>query len=294
MELTGYVVDYQTGQSLPGATVIVTDVTAQPKYKQVIANSNGYFKTDGGFDNFLLITHVSYAPLLVPWDEALNMGTFGLDRAGQELPPVIVTPGKGSSWPIILILALVLILAMDRRNRKKKVGQAAALTAASAASAAWKDQTTRIVILGIVVIVSMKIFGLFDRLLIMFGLKKNPDTEKLDQESENPESFWNPNFYKDGPSGTLLLTSAAAEKLSKQIYDAIGLFDDDEEAVIAVFKSLRTQSQASFLSEKFAQLYKADLLSWLRGSGIWPKDRLSDADVKQITDYVNKLPKYIP
>lgn len=291
MELTGYIVDYSTGASLPGATVLVTDATAKPQYAQTIANNNGYFKINGGYNNFLLITHVGYSPLLVSWDDAIDMGTFGMDRSAQELPPVTVTPGKTNIWPLIIIIALALLLA-TKKKRKKKVG--VALPIAAAAGEAWKDKTTRIVILGIVVIVSLKVIGLFDRLLIMLGLKKNPDTEKLDKEAEDPDSFWNPNFYKAGPAGTLLLKVATADDLAKQIYDAIGLFDDDEEAVIAVFKSLRTQSQASFLAERFSLIYHADLLTWLRGSGYWPKDRLSDADVKQITDYVTKLPKYIP
>lgn len=289
MELNGYIVNYKTGQMLPGAKITVTNSSGSSQIRTTTSNVNGYFKIDGGFDNFILITLNGYKPLLVGWETAMDIGTFGLDVETDSAPGV---PGMNNSvYLLLLVLVLAIVLSGGKRS-KKKVGAANVVTAA--AGEAWKDKTTRIVILGIVVVIAIKAFGMLDSLLIAFGLKKNPDTAHLDQQAENPDSFWNPNFYKSGPAGTLLLTVASADKKVQQIYDAIGLFDDDEEAVIAVFKSLRTQSQASFLAERFAVLYNADLLTWLRGSGFWPKDRLSDADVKQITDYVSKLPKYIP
>jgi hypothetical protein len=127
-------------------------------------------------------------------------------------------------------------------------------------------------------------------LLEKLGLKDDQNTKDLDQAAGSL-SFWSPTFYKSGPAGTALLTSAAAEEKAHIIWDAFGGFDDNEDQAIGVFKTLRTQSQASFLAEKFYQLYQQDLLTFLRG-GSWPKDRLSDADVNVINSYVNSLPKY--
>lgn len=288
MEITGYIVDYKTGEKLPGATIQVTDISGSVIFNQVIANGNGYFKAKANPENALLISYVNYSPLLVLVEDAIELGTFELERAPENLPPVIVTPGKGGSMlPLLLVLVLIFFLA-SRSKKRRKIGSAGAV----AAGALIQDKTVRIVVLGIVVVVALKLFGLFDSILGFFGLRKNPDTEQLDNESSDPGSWWNPNFYKSGPQGTLLLKADAANTMATKIYDAIGLFDDDEEAVKAVFRSLKTQSQGSYLAEKFAEKYDADLLDWLRGAGYWPKDRLSDADVKSITDLVNKLPKY--
>lgn len=142
---------------------------------------------------------------------------------------------------------------------------------------------------GVVVVGSM--LGAFKGLLELLGLKDTQDTKDLDATSQSAGNFWSPTFYQQAPSGSLLLTMAAAEEYSRQIYNAVGPFNDDEEAVIGVFKKLKTQSQVSFLADVFSTKYQSDLLSFIRG-GNWPQDRLSDADVNTINKYILSLPKY--
>lgn len=130
-------------------------------------------------------------------------------------------------------------------------------------------------------------FGVLDPLLTALGIKKSQDTKDNDAEAEDPGSPWSPAYYK-AVGGTLLYRSVA-EKMAEEIYDAFGFFDDNEEQAIGVLKTIRFQSQLSFLADVFYQKYNQDLLTFLRG-GNWPKDRLSDADVAMINSYIKKLP----
>jgi len=110
----------------------------------------------------------------------------------------------------------------------------------------------------------------------------------LDQAAQDPTTFWNVNFWKKNVPATIL-TLSAAKNMADIIYNSFGAFDDNEEQAIGVFKSLKFQTQASFLSDIFSQTYKQDLLTFLRG-GNWPKDRLSDAQVSEINSFIEKLP----
>lgn len=155
----------------------------------------------------------------------------------------------------------------------------------------FEDPVVRYTALGIGVIVVGKFFGAFDKLLQALGLQDSQDTTDLDSEAGSGLSFWSPNFWKSAPQGSLILTNAAAQADAKAIYNATGFFDDSEDNIKAVFRGLKTQSQASYLADTFQQVYKADLLAWLRG-GIWPADRLSDSDVNEINKFIKSLPKY--
>lgn len=131
-------------------------------------------------------------------------------------------------------------------------------------------------------------FGILSPLLKMLGLQQKPESADLDRESGDPSSFWSPNFWRT-QSNAMILTVADSERMVTGLYDAFGAFDDCEECAIALLKSLRYQTQLSYLAEKFQARYGFDLLSFLRG-GLWPKDRLSDFDVFQISEYIKKLP----
>lgn len=144
---------------------------------------------------------------------------------------------------------------------------------------------------GLAVYLVFNVVGGISALAEMFGLKEKQDTKDLNNSSTDPTNFWNPNFYTTGPVGTLLLTQAAAGQMAASIWRAFGPFDDNEELVKGVLKQLKTQSQVSFLAKVFYQDYKTDLLSYLRGT-TWPYDRLSDADVNELNNYISKLPKY--
>jgi hypothetical protein len=139
-------------------------------------------------------------------------------------------------------------------------------------------------------------FTLIKKILEKFGIWDSQDTKDLDHASEDPNSFWNPVFWQTAKPAnaqwTYAITYSTAVDYAKQIYDAFGVFNDDEEAVIGVFKLCRTKANASYIAYAFQHEYGEDLLKFLRGSWIWPQDRLSDADVNEINQYINRLPKY--
>ncbi len=81
---------------------------------------------------------------------------------------------------------------------------------------------------------------------------------------------------------------------SEKIYDALGYFTDDEAAILGVFRSLKTQSQVSYLSDSFYQRYNISLLDFLqRGKNQYnPASGLNSEELNTIIQIVNNLPKY--
>lgn len=132
-------------------------------------------------------------------------------------------------------------------------------------------------------------FSLVSKVFQGLGIWDSPATKHLDAESSDPGSPWNPNYYRQFQNFTYAIDTKTAMQYASEMLDAFGPFNDCEECVISIFKRLRTKSNLSFLSDVFSQGYGQDLLSYLRG-GTWPQDRLSDADVNFINDYINQLP----
>ena len=132
-------------------------------------------------------------------------------------------------------------------------------------------------------------FGIIKPILVKLGVMQSSDSKAVDNALNSNESPFSPNFYKK-KTPSLILTIAVVDKHVQTIYNAFGLFNDDEEAVIGVFRGLRTQSQVSFLAERFGNKH-GDLLTFLRG-GPWPQDRLSDSDVASLINMVSQKPKY--
>ncbi len=127
---------------------------------------------------------------------------------------------------------------------------------------------------------------------VKFGL-----CHPADNLSSTSNNFWNPNFWQTvNPNGlpyNNALTETQAKDLLSQIKDAFGLFTDNVEQVKAVFKSLHTQANASFLAWEFQKTDQSDLLTYLRnGGGALPWDGLGDKDILEINSYVNSLPKF--
>jgi hypothetical protein len=105
-------------------------------------------------------------------------------------------------------------------------------------------------------------------------------------------------FLKAAPIGTkyLLIKQDEVKKLAQIIYDAFNFLGDDEAAVTGVFRKLQTQSQVAYLAQKFNEIYKTDLLTYLKNGkqGLqhtyW--SGLNAAELQQIKDLVKVKPKY--
>lgn len=125
-------------------------------------------------------------------------------------------------------------------------------------------------------------------------LKTQADiTVENQQTLPNNANPFSPVFYKTGGRGVLLLSVGAAQDMARKLYDAFGFFSDNEAQVFAIFRALKTQSQVSFLSEQFKNLYKQDLLQFLsKGKGVMPQAGLNNTELNQVINIVNNLPKF--
>lgn len=129
-------------------------------------------------------------------------------------------------------------------------------------------------------------------LLESVGLSQSEAELEVERQSSNPASPWNPNFWRK--SNATIITNDAVTKFINTIWNAPGYFNDDFDAVLGVFKQLKTKSQVSYLADKFNKVKGKDLLNWLQGGSAlnWPADRFSADQVNQLIKYVNGLKNY--
>jgi len=72
---------------------------------------------------------------------------------------------------------------------------------------------------------------------------------------------------------------------SDSLYNAKGIFKDDENSVLDIFRNLQTQYQLSFLSRTFSFYYKKDMLAYL-------KTFMDDNNLKDVLDIIKNYPQY--
>lgn len=217
-----------------------------------------------------------------PYDVEIVFSAAGMSDVVKSIGQLMQDPDiyftKGSRFPIAAVVLVVAAVALYR-SRTAKVG---ALTTG--------DIWPIFLLVG-----GVLAFDVFKRIMEGLSLWDSQDTKDLDQLATDPNSWWNPNYWQTvkpaGASYSYAITLSTAVAWAREIYNAIGPINDNEDAVFAVFKRCRTRANASYIAYAFQQTYGEDLLKWLRG-GSWPQDRLSDADVNEITKYINKLPKY--
>ena len=133
-------------------------------------------------------------------------------------------------------------------------------------------------------------------LLQKFGIAKTQEDRLIETQSALPNNKnpFSPTFWKTGPAGTKILKIEPASQMAAKIYFAMGNFSDDESAIYGVFRSLSTQSQVSFIAMRFQDMYKIDLLEYLkRGRNQFnPASGLNAEELAVVLNIVNKLPKY--
>lgn len=148
-------------------------------------------------------------------------------------------------------------------------------------------------------------FLILKPILQKIGIEKTPE-EKQESEAIKKIDFGEPYqnpfsgrlFLAKMPKGTILLTVNSAKNLSKIIRESFTNFGDNEQAVIGVFRQLKTQAQVASLADSFYKNYNLDLWTFLK-TGTPNSDLisqfytgLSDKDLSLILAIVNKLPKY--
>ena len=128
--------------------------------------------------------------------------------------------------------------------------------------------------IGLLVFGASKLANLFS-----FGGSNPKDTAALNQLQNS--NVFSPNYYK-GFSSAHLLTVASAQAIAKVIYDAKGLFNDNEAAIYGAFQALTYKTQVSFLAEVFFNIYKQSLYGFLQNV-------LNTEELAQVATIVNKL-----
>ena len=95
------------------------------------------------------------------------------------------------------------------------------------------------------------------------------------------------------PAGYKVLTDASVRSVAKNIYDAMGYISDDEDVIKAQIKRCNSKVKISQLSKMFTQIYKRDLITFLKdGVGVRPNAGLSKEVLDEVLRYVNSLPTF--
>jgi len=155
-----------------------------------------------------------------------------------------------------------------------------------------------VAVIFIVLFAGSKVMKLINGTLEGLGLKddpteaKNKETVQTGLEKETNKgvmSAWSPQYYKNAPGGSALLTVATAKALAKTMWDSVGYITDTPSLGEGVIKQLKTKTQVSFLADTFYKTYKVDLLSWLQ-------NKYDTNEQKQflasMLAYVKALPDY--
>ena len=127
-----------------------------------------------------------------------------------------------------------------------------------------------------------------------FGLVPSQESKATEAAAQSLKSFkaFNPNFIKNtvnkaGTPGQQFtvkkLTPARALAVAQQLKKAKGLFNDNEDAIYSVFRTLEYQSQVSQVAAEFLKLTKLELLTYLESF-------LNQKELAAIADIVNLLP----
>lgn len=136
-------------------------------------------------------------------------------------------------------------------------------------------------------VVAAAYYGLLRPITDFLGL--TDDTKTKEQKEFNDlvtnADYWSPNFYIDLNRQTTLclLRYGTVTDIADKISAAFGILNDDEEAIYANIRRLRSKAQVSQLAQRFAEMYNKDLLQTL-------KDYLSVSEFNIVAKIVNDLP----
>lgn len=118
-----------------------------------------------------------------------------------------------------------------------------------------------------------------------FADSEQDKKDKAAIEVTKNENFFDPTFYQElmKKNYCLILTPSGQKTYAKIIYDAKGVFNDDEAAIYGVFRALKCKTQISSLAKGFFDNYKVDLYGFL-------ENVLNLEELGKISEIVNKLP----
>lgn len=131
-------------------------------------------------------------------------------------------------------------------------------------------------------------FGILDPVLKAIGLKDDAEDRERDgalNTLESKSGWYTQTYYKyAGKTGYLFLTQKAADFYADEINNSLHWYNDDEERIYKVFRSLSSHLQLSQVVLSYGNKHKADLYTTL-------KDWLNDSEMFVIAGIVNKYPE---
>lgn len=269
--ITGYIYGERNRMSLPlpGVRYRVSSKSGALASDEDVTNNEGYFaigiEDDSWFSDTVL--EITSAPA------GFAIESIPVSELRDGLT-IYLRPKTLNIVAVASVIAALLLL----QQKKKKVGKLS------------MSDIGPIAMIGVGVLG----FTFFKQLMEKLGIWDSKDNKELDEAAIDPNSAWSPTFWQNKPANeawSYAITQSVANGYANEIYNAFGAFNDCEECAKAVIKRLRTKANLSFLAWCFSNVYGQDLLSFLRG-GYWPQDRLSDADVNELNNYIKNLPNY--
>ena len=124
--------------------------------------------------------------------------------------------------------------------------------------------------------------------------KKEKEYEKNQTELEL--SAFSPLFFqteKAKNAKASIFTQATANRLTSQLKNSVGTFNDDEQMFVSVFKNCKTKSQVSFLAYVFKNKYSKDMFQFINDYFNDEWGTTANKEYKTVLNYVAKLPNYV-
>jgi hypothetical protein len=215
------------------------------------------------------------------------MGEAPAENENKYLVPTVII-GVGT-----VLAALYLTNdAMGPKNVRKKKGVDGIKE--TLAEAGKNALVTKLVVGGAAI--GAGYFLVVKPILQKVGVIQTKEEKEQEKQTEtfasSLQSPFSPRYYKEitaqlaaQKKDPLLITRASAQQLAKIIYDAIGFFSDDENAVYGALRQLKAKTQLSFLSEVFFTQHKADLYNYLERN-------FKSSELKVVNDIANALKPY--
>jgi len=271
-EVWGYFYDKETGEPINATLQLFWNATGQALNDPFTTDNYSYsawVNTNDTYKIDVVFTAEGYKPVKIRFADLEQDPDIYFERAETSF--------HISPWMIAAVMLAVIVYR--EKNRKKRVGKLET-----------KDVFPILMLVG-----GYLGFLVVKKILEHLGVLDDKDERALDEIAGDPNSFWNPNYWQTikpaDKNWTYAITTTTAKQWIKEIVDSFGAFNDNEEKAIGIMKRCRTKANCSFLAWVFNEMYGEDLLEYLRG-GHWPQDRLSNEHVKQIHDYIAKLPNY--
>jgi hypothetical protein len=100
------------------------------------------------------------------------------------------------------------------------------------------------------------------------------------------ENYFDPAYYEERKKlYTVLSLADAGQSYAKKLYNAKGIFNDNEADVYGVFRALQSKTQVSLIAKAFFSLYGKDLKNYLQPSTGF----LNDSEWNEVVSICSKL-----